>query len=265
MIARLPSGIGLAYDDAGSGAPLLLIHGWPHNRTIWSSQVSGLSTYARCIAPDLRGFGASTARGPWSVEQLADDLVSLLDVLKLDTVIACGLSMGGYVALALARHHRERLRALVLTGSRAAADTPAASEKRERLIELVERHGVEALADHQVRGMLSPRTLESRSEVRETLRRIMASASPEGAIGGQRAMMARPDASALVRTMRLPTLVVAGADDVLAPAEEQRALASTIPGSRFEILSNAGHACALERPAAFNHALAEFLMSLERN
>jgi pimeloyl-ACP methyl ester carboxylesterase len=262
MIALLSGGLELAYDESGHGVPLLLIHGWPHNRTLWAGQMSGLATQARCIAPDLRGFGGSSIAGPYSIAQFADDLAALLDVLQIDKVVACGLSMGGYIALALLRHHRARLRGLVLTGARATADTPEASEKRARLIEFVTTHGVEALAGAQLAGMLSRGTLESRGGVREALRDIMSSASREGAIGGQRAMMARPDSSDLLATVDLPALVVAGAEDVLTPPEEQRALAAAIPGCRFELLASAGHACAFERPAAFNHVLTEFLGEL---
>jgi pimeloyl-ACP methyl ester carboxylesterase len=262
MIALLSGGLQLAYDESGHGVPLLLVHGWPHNRTLWAGQMSGLPTQARCIAPDLRGFGGSTAAGPYSVAQFADDLAALLDALEIDRVVACGLSMGGYVALALLRRHRERLRGLILTGTRATADTPEASEKRARLIEFISAHGVEALAGAQLAGMLSRGTLESRAGVRERLREIMASASQEGAIGGQRAMMTRPDASDLLATIDVPTLVVAGAEDVLTPPEEQRALAAAIPGCRFELLAGAGHASAFERPAAFNHVLTEFLGKL---
>lgn len=265
MMALLPGGLELAYDDMGSGTPLLLIHGWPHNRSLWAGQSSGLSIQARCIAPDLRGFGASPAKEPYSITQYADDLVALLDALAIADAVVCGLSMGGYVALAMVRRHRARVRALVLSGARAAADTAAAREKRERLIELIERHGVGALAEHQLRGMLSPSTFQSRQDVRESLRRIMASASREGAIGGQRAMMERADARDLLHAMALPTLVVAGADDALTPPDEQRALAAAIPGSRFELLPNAGHASAFERPAAFNHVVAEFLSGLRHD
>jgi 3-oxoadipate enol-lactonase len=263
MIALLPGGLELAYDESGRGVPLLFIHGWPHNRTLWAGQMSGLPTLARCIAPDLRGFGGSTATGPYSIAQFADDLAALLDVLQLEQVVACGLSMGGYVALALLRRHRARVRGLILTSTRATADTPEASDKRARLIDFIAAHGVEALAGAQLAGMLSRVTLESRAGVREALREIMASASPQGAIGGQRAMMERPDASDLLATIDVPALVVAGAEDVLTPPDEQRALAAAIPGCRFELLAGAGHACAFERPAAFNHVLSEFLASLD--
>jgi pimeloyl-ACP methyl ester carboxylesterase len=158
MIELLAGGLQIAYDEAGSGVPLLFIHGWPHNRTLWAGQMSGLPTQARCIAPDLRGFGGTTVREPYSIEQYADDLVALMDARGVERAVVCGLSMGGYVALAMLRWHRHRLRGLILASTRATADTPEAREKRGRLVEFVEAHGVSALASRQLRAMVGATT-----------------------------------------------------------------------------------------------------------
>jgi len=126
MIAMLAGGLELAYDDVGTGVPLLFIHGWPHNRTLWAAQLNGLPTQARCLAPDLRGFGGSSVEPPYSIDQYADDLAAFLTMLGVERAVVCGLSMGGYVALALLRRHRALLRGLILTSTRATADTPEA-------------------------------------------------------------------------------------------------------------------------------------------
>ena len=83
MIAQLPDGLKLAYEEAGSGTPLLLVHGWPHDHTMWAGQLGGLAPYARVLAPDLRGVGGSTVRGPYTIDQYADDLISFLDALGI--------------------------------------------------------------------------------------------------------------------------------------------------------------------------------------
>ncbi len=265
MIALLPGKLELAYEESGSGPPLLFIHGWPHNRTLWSAQLSGLSTHARCIAPDLRGFGGSTVSGPYSVEQYADDLVALLDSLGIDRAVVCGLSMGGYVAMDLLRHHPDRVRALILTSTRATADTPEAREKRMRLIAFVREQGVEALAARQLKAMVGETTFTSRPEPLEELRRLMAEAPLEGVVGGLQAMADRPDSTALLAAVRTPTLVVGGAEDTFTPPAELGTLAATIPNARLELIATAGHVCAFERPAAFNHVVAEFLERLLLN
>ncbi|MDB4882290.1 MAG: putative hydrolase [Gemmatimonadetes bacterium] len=262
MIALLPGGLELAYDDAGAGVPLLMIHGWPHDRTLWAGQMSGLSTATRCIAPDLRGFGGSTVSGPYTIDQYADDLAAFLDALGIERAAVCGLSMGGYIALALLRRHRTRVRALILADTRATADTAEVRENRGRLIALIEEHGVEALAARQLRPTLGRSTFEHNPQLVESVRRMMAAAPAEGAIGGLRAMAARSDSSAMLSAIDVPTLVVGGAEDSFTPPEELQALAAAIPRSRFELLERCGHVCPIERPAAFNHVVSEFLGAL---
>lgn len=262
MKALLPGRLEITYEEAGSGSPLLFVHGWPHDRTLWSGQLSGLSTHARCIAPDLRGFGGSTVAGPYSVKQYADDLVVLLDSLGIDRAIVCGLSMGGYVAMAMLRHHPRRVRALILTSTRATADTAEGREKRMRLIAFVRENDVEALAARQLHAMVGKTTFDSRPEILESLRRLMASAPPDGVIGGLQAMADRPDSTELLATTSIPTLVIGGAEDTFTTPAELGQLAAGIPTARLELIATAGHVCAFERPAAFNHLVAEFLESL---
>jgi len=262
MIALLPHGIEMALDDMGTGVPLLLVHGWPHNRALWSAQLCGLSSHARCIAPDLRGFGASSVTGPYTIDQYADDLAELLRSLRVDRVVVCGVSMGGYIALAMLRRHRHLLRGLVLASTRAAADDDAARERRMRLIMFVEHHGVEALAGKQLKAMVGETTFTSRPDILESLRRLMASAPSDGVIGALHAMAMRTDSTALLATIDMPTLVVSGAEDTFTPPAEMRQLADAVPGALFQSIERAGHLCAYERPAAFNHAIGEFLARL---
>lgn len=262
MIAMLDGGIEIAYDDVGAGQPLLFIHGWPHNRTLWAAQLSGLPTHARCIAPDLRGFGGSSVSPPYTIDQYADDLAAFLRVLGIDRAVVCGVSMGGYVALSMLRRHAPLLRALILTSTRATADSPEAREKRMRLIAFVRDHGVEALAGRQLKAMVGQTTFNSRPDVLESLRLLMASAPAEGVIGALEAMSGRPDSTALLPGIGMPTLVVSGSEDTFTPPGELRALASAIPGGRLETIQGAGHVCCYERPAAYNHVVSEFLASL---
>jgi pimeloyl-ACP methyl ester carboxylesterase len=262
MIALLPGGLELAYDDTGSGVPILFIHGWPHDRSLWAGQLVGLSRDARCIAPDLRGFGGSSVLEPYTIDQYADDLAAFLDVLAIERAVVCGLSMGGYVGFAMLRRHRARVRALIFADTRATADTDAARANRMRLIALIEEHGIEALAARQLRPMLARTTFEQQPQLVEAVRRMMASTPAEGAIGALRAMAERPDSSPLLATIDVPTLVVGGAEDGLTPPDELRAMAAAIARSRIELLERSGHVCPLERPAAFNHVVSEFLGTL---
>jgi pimeloyl-ACP methyl ester carboxylesterase len=262
MIALLPGGLEVAYDEAGSGTPLLLVHGWPHDRTMWTGQLGGLAPFARLIAPDLRGVGGSSVRGPYTMDRYADDLVAFLDALGVARAVVCGLSMGGYIAFSMLRRHRERIRGIILADTRATADTDDVRANRAALIEVIEREGMDALAARQLSSSVARSTLARQPELVETVRHMMASVPAEGAIGALRAMAERPDSTPLLAGIDVPTLVVGGAEDAITSPDVLRSMAAAIPRSRVEILQQGGHLCPLERPAAFNHVVSEFLGAL---
>ena len=255
----------LSYDDAGNGRALLFVHGWPLDRTIWLGQLGGLAIHARCIVPDLRGFGGSPGddAGSATIDGYADDLVHLLDALAIPRAVVCGLSMGGYVALSLLGRHPSRVDGLILADTRAGADSAEQRATRERLIAFVQAQGIPALADQQLDKMVGSTTRASRPELCEMLRRMMAGAPPRSVVGAQRAMLVRRDWSAALASIAVPTLVVAGAEDAIIPVAEQRAMADAIPGAQWVEIPGAGHVAPFERPAAFNHAVTEFLLSMD--
>ena len=252
-------GASIAYDDVGTGPPVLFLHGFPHDRTLWAPQVAALSLRARCVSVDLRGFGQSSAAGPFDMDRYADDAACVLDAAEIDRAVVVGLSMGGYVAFALWRRHRARVRALGLVSTRATADDAPTIERRRALIETARREGSAAVARSQIPGALSRRTLADRPELVQQVLAMQASAPVEGIVGALEAMIARPDSSADLAGITVPTLVVAGRSDALIRPEAARALHEAIPGSTLETIDRAGHLCTVERPSAVNHLLAEFV------
>jgi len=248
-----------AYDDVGDGPPIVFLHGFPHDRSLWAPQVSAFVDRARCVAPDLRGFGGSTGPPPCSIDQYADDVAELLDALAITDVVLVGLSMGGYIALAMWRRHRDRLRALVLAHTRATADTPEIRARRQRLIEVARSEGSRAVADLQIGAMLGATTRAKNPALVAATHRMLALAPVPGIVGALEAMMHRPDSMGLLSTIDVPTLIIAGEEDTSIPASEARVMHKAIAGSRFEVLPAAGHLSNVERPAAFNHVMGEFL------
>ena len=255
--------IRIAYDDVGSGLPLVLLHPFPLDRGYWAPQLGSLVSRCRCIAPDTRGFGETAPTPPYSMDRYADDVICLLDSLEIDRAVVGGLSMGGYIAFALWRRHPQRVRALILADTRAGADSEEGREKRRALIELARTKGTEAVAEAQLPGLVGKRTREKHPAVGEALRRMIERASVGGITGALEAMMARPDSTELLQTISVPTLIIAGDDDVLTPPKEARAMHDAIPRSRLEIIAGAGHVSSFERAAAFNHVVGEFLDSLD--
>ena len=262
MIA-LCDGVEIGYDDVGTGVPVAFLHGFPHNRTLWAPQVSALVDRARCLAPDLRGFGESSKHGPFTVDQYADDVAMLLRGLGIERAVVAGLSMGGYVAFALWRRHRSLVRGLVLADTRAGADTDETRNKRRVLIDVARTRGAGAVADGQITGMLGKTTREKRPALIDEVHRMLESAPVEGIVGALEAMMARVDSTDTLATIDVPTLVVVGDEDVLTPPGEAEILHAGIRGSRLEVIAHAGHVSNMERPAAFNHVITEFLAALD--
>jgi pimeloyl-ACP methyl ester carboxylesterase len=262
VIASINS-IQLSYDDVGTDLPIVFLHAFPLDRSMWAPQVGALVRQGRCIAPDLRGLGASTPAPPYSMDQYADDVAALLDVLGTRPVVLVGLSMGGYIAFAFWRRHRARVRALVLADTRAGADTDEGREKRRRLIEVARSRGSATVADMQIASMVSEATRQRRPEVAEAVRAMMAAAPAEGIVGALEAMMARPDSTPTLATIDVPTLIVVGKEDTLTPPNEAQAMHEQVRGSRLEVLTQAGHISNLERPAAFTHVLSEFVEGVE--
>jgi 3-oxoadipate enol-lactonase len=253
------NGIQLSYDDVGTDLPIVLLHAFPLDHSMWAPQIGALVRQGRSIAPDLRGFGASTPAPPYSMDQYADDVAALLDALGARPAVVIGLSMGGYVAFALWRRHRARVRALVLADTRAGADTDEGREKRRRLIEVARSRGSGTVAETQLASMVGDTTRQRRPEVVEMVRTLMTAAPVEGIVGALEAMMTRPDSTPTLATIDVPTLIVVGEEDTLTPPHEAQAMHERIRGSRLEVIAGAGHICNLERPAAFTHVLSEFV------
>lgn len=245
-------GGGLDWTEKGSGdRVLLLVHGFPLSREIWEEQVEALSHDLQVIAPDLRGFGASPGRIE-SMEAAARDLLELMDQLGCRKFAAAGHSMGGYVLFAMRRLAPDRLSALGLVCTRAAADSEETKKSREEMARRAMELGVEFLADLMPRRQLAPGTAP---ELVEKVRRIVRRAAPEGVAAALRAMAARTDATPLLSTLDLPVVVIAGRRDPLIPAAETEAMAAAIPSARLVWCENAAHLAMMEEPRLVTDAL----------
>jgi 3-oxoadipate enol-lactonase len=254
----LVNGISIAYTDEGQGLPLVFVHGFPLSRGCWRPQIDSLSRVCRAIAPDLRGFGESGATsGTTTMDQFADDIAALLADLGATPAVVVGHSMGGYVALAMARRHTELLRGLVLVGTRAGQDSPDAAAGRRATAEKVRADGPGGVIDAMAPKMLSPGT-ES-ADMEAAVLGFMTPSSRDGVIGALLGMAEREDSVPLLGQIEMPTLVVTGADDVIIDPAESHAMAQAITGSQLEVIPDAGHLVAYEQAEAFNAALRDWL------
>jgi pimeloyl-ACP methyl ester carboxylesterase len=255
----------LAYEDNGPGPVLVLLHGFPLSRKMWSAQLSVVGSMYRVIAPDLRGHGTSAAPdGVSTMDAMAGDVVALLDALQItQPVVVGGLSMGGYVALALWARCPERIRALMLMDTRAAADTPEAARGREELARAVEAtSSTRAVVDAMLPKLFSEETRTHRAELVAPMRSIMERNSARAIVAALRGLSQRPDRTALLSSINVPTLVLVGDHDALTPPDEARKMAAAIPNAELVVIPEAGHLAPYENPKAANDAILRFLDKL---
>lgn len=255
----------LAYIDRGHGTPVLLLHGFPLDHTMWASQIESLAQHSRVLAPDLRGFGQSLLgevdpqRGI-SMEQYADELSEFLDALKItEPVILVGFSMGGYIAWQFVRKYAHRLRALIQCDTRAVADTEEGRAGRIKMAEKVAEWGSERVAEMMGPKLFSAKALETRPELMAEVRRVVKNTSPATIAAAQRGMAARPDVTPMLPTIALPTLILVGDADAISTQTEMQSIAAAIPGAEFVVVQNTGHMTTMEQPRAVNDALARFV------
>jgi len=244
------NGFYLAFERRGRGRPLLLIHGYPLDHTIWNEVAPRLADRFDLILPDLRGFGASDAvETAYNMDDLASDLARLLDHLGIEKAYLAGHSMGGYVSLAFARAYPQRMLGLGLIASQAAADSPERKAGRYQSAAEVAEKGVEILA-----AGLSVK-LSAEARLQALVREVIARQSTAGAIGALRAMAERDDALSWLQSLTLPLVIVHGDADALIPVERAREMKAALPSAHYIELPGLGHMPMLENPRAVAEAL----------
>lgn len=259
------NGINIAYDDVGTGLPIVFLHAFPLNRTMWAPQEAALSKRFRVISIDLRGHGESDAPyWRYSLEQYALDVKEVLVRLGIAKAVFVGLSMGGYLEFALYRRFPELILGLVFADTRAEADKPEQYQWRFSLAQRTAAIGPAAVIAEMLPKLLAPQTYERNADLVERVRSIQAAAPVPGIIGDLMAMAERPDSTDLLPSITSPTLVIVGHDDVLtSPADAER-IAKGIPGAKLVIIPDAGHLSNMEQPDLFNRAVGEFAAALSK-
>ena len=264
QIAHLPHR-SLRYLESGSGRDLVLLHAFPLSADQWLPQLHRVPPGWRFIAPDLRGF---RGMGPafedlgltgLTIDDYADDVLALMTHLEIDRAVISGLSMGGYVAFAMLRRAAARVSGLVLSNTRATADSPQAKEARAASIELVNKEGAAAIARTMSPKLLGESTRQVQADLEEAVRRLIVVNSPEAIAAALAALRDRPDSTGLLSSISVPTLIIAGDEDVIINTAEADTMHQSIPGSKLVMLSRTGHLGNLEAPGTWSGAVDTFL------
>ena len=251
------------YEDAGQGPPLMLVPGLGGQGSFWISQVPTLSPDFRTIIHDHRGTGRSThSRITYSVEQMADDTLRLMDSLRIESAHFVGHSTGGAIGQVIALDHPERLRSLVLSATWAGPDPffrRLFESRRQTLID----SGIEAYLRASVLFQATPWWVSQNDEFITDLHRVTAAASaPVEVLVSRIDAILRHDRRLRLLEIRVPTLVIVAQDDMITPRFYSDELAARIPGAKLVVLETGGHYAPAIRSEPYNAAVGQFLRSV---
>jgi pimeloyl-ACP methyl ester carboxylesterase len=263
------SGGRVAVQDVGSGPPVLLAHGFLWDRAMWAPQVRALSRHCRLIVPDMWGHGRSGALPPGKrgMDDLADQMIELLDRLEIDCCVLAGSSMGGMWAAHLATRAPSRVAGLVIMNSSLDAEPAAQRAVYAAILDRVASEGMvsDHIADLIVPLFFSADIASRRPELPRELRRRLAAFTPDALrhaiVPLGRIIFDRPEALAILSELEAPTLVIAGEDDRARPLHESAEMARLL-GCGVAVLPNCGHTATLEQPERVNGLLLQFLNRL---
>ncbi len=256
-------GTELKYEVRGSGPLLLLLHAFPLGMSMWDAQAEALAPSCRLARFDARGFGGSALGTlPFTMERIADDAAAVLDALAAPKAVVGGCSMGGYAALAFARRHPRRLAGLVLQDTRAGADSDETKAYRATLAARVLAEGAQPAVEAFLPKLLGATTQRTKPALVELVRERILAAPREAIANALRGLAAREDSRPTLASLKVPTLVLVGEEDLLTPPSESELMAAAIKGARLETIPQAGHLANLENAPAVNAAIARFLAGL---
>jgi pimeloyl-ACP methyl ester carboxylesterase len=260
---RLSSGDAeIYYEVVGEGPPVFLLHPFPANHRLCIAVADMLASRYRVILPDLRGHGESTAgQGPATMEKHAGDLLSLCDAERVGRAVFAGVSIGGYALFEFWRGHRDRVAGLIFCNTKAAPDSDQARADRLKSADEVEQQGPATFLDGMAAKLVGATTRTNRPDIQAAARKIMGKSSVAGIAAVQRGMAARPDSLPTLATVHVPTLVIAGEEDIT-PLADLQAIQQGIRGSRLVVIPKAGHYAVFERPDEVGRHIRKFLDAL---
>jgi pimeloyl-ACP methyl ester carboxylesterase len=258
------NGNNICYDDLGTGnIPIIFIHGFPFDKSMWQPQMDFFKKRYRVIAYDIRGFGKSTTGyEKISISLFADDLIRLMDGLLINKAIVCGLSMGGYILLNAIGRYPERFEAIILSDTQCIADSPDSKVKRYKIIEQLLTNGLTDFAEQFVQNIFCEDSKRSKKELVDRIKKIIYSTESLTIAGTLGAMAQRIETCSSLKEIAVPTLILCGKEDIITPPDQAQFLQCNIANSRLFSIENAGHMSNLEQPDEFNQHISNFISAL---
>lgn len=249
-----------SYDDFGEGnIPIIFLHGFPFDKTMWRFQLDFFKNTHRIIALDIRGFGKSIDEtSALSIDLFSEDLILLMDQLSIKKAIVCGLSMGGYIALNAIKRFPDRFEALVLCDTQCNADSPEVKKKRYNTIDDINMSGTITFSDNFIKNVFYKDSLENQKELVQQLKSVVLANSKYIITQGLTALAERTETCSTLNNITIPTLIICGREDTVTPLTQSEFMHAAIRGSKLQVIDRAGHVSNLEQPLEFNRHLFSF-------
>ncbi len=259
--------IDISYTDSGQGNnPLILIHGFPFDKTMWQQQIDFLQSSTRVISYDIRGFGKSTTDGtPFSIELFTYDLINFMNALEISKATICGLSMGGYICLHAMKQFPEHFDGMILCDTQCIADSAETKKKRFKSIEQIEKNGTVDFTEAFLKSVFYENSFITKKNTVENARKMILSTAPESLIGGLRALAERAETCSSLEAISVPVLIICGHEDQIIPINKCEYMYLHIKNASTKVIESAGHVSNLEQPDVFNNYVFDFLYDMHEN
>jgi pimeloyl-ACP methyl ester carboxylesterase len=250
----------MAYEEYGSGPPLLLLHGFSLDHSMWRAQAEELQRSYRLIVPDLRGLGKSQDPSePFTIEVMADDAATLMEAVDVSAAAVAGFSLGGYILLRMLARHPLKVRAAAFVSTHALADSPKRQADRLKTMRFVIDEGTQPFANAFIPQLFEPAYLSSHpQEVTET-RRVIESQRPNSIALLLDAMRQRADMSIELRDFQVPSAVIGGVSDALVSLDAMKSLHEGLPDCSLTMIENVGHMAPVEAPGEVSFQLDQLM------
>ena len=254
--------LAVSYSDHGpDDAPVIIfIHGFPFNKSMWNGQIESLKDNYRVIAYDIRGHGNSDPGiDDFFIELFVRDLLLLMEKLRIEKSILCGLSLGGYIALNAVLKYPDRFDGLILNDTQCIADTPEVKENRCIAIIRIKEKGVKQYADEIIKNLFAPESFRKRENIIAEVKEMIISTPEQTLCNTLHALAERKETCTRLHEINIPVLIMVGKEDKITPIAAAQQMHEKILNSKLEIIQQAGHLSNLENPTAFNTHLVNFL------
>jgi len=257
---KIINGLSVFLSGSQESKAIVFVHGFPFDHYMWDEQINELSKSYFYVTYDIRGLGESiVGDGQFTMESFADDLEKIIDELKLNRPVLCGLSMGGYISLRAVERRQDKFSALILCDTKSLADDNEGKLKRTAAIKQINSGEFNPFVESFVLNCFGEKFVrENNAEYRKVVERSKTN-NQLGVKGCLLAMVSRTDTTGSLSKIKLPTLIICGSEDKLSPPDQMKKIAEQIPNSEFVLVNNAGHMTPIEYPQVVNQAIKNFL------